>query len=61
MNTTPERREYPTSLNGGEPQDDNEVRLGEENRRPLDPGRQDQAVDETPTAPKPRSADDHST
>jgi hypothetical protein len=40
--------QYPSSFNGGQPQDDNEVRLGEEHRRPLDPGRQDGSDDGEP-------------
>lgn len=56
------RDEYPTSLNGGEPQYPADVRVGEEHQRTADPGRNDRGASRhaPKDAPKdvPRSAPD---
>jgi hypothetical protein len=58
MNKANPSQQYPSSFNGGQPLDDNETRLGEEHRRPLDPGRQDGSDDGAPAPATDEDADE---
>lgn len=58
--STPERHHpsYPTSLNGGEPTDAGDVRVGEEHQRTEDPGRHDRGAAQHGPRVEPGENDD---